>query len=92
MLLATAALVAWICVWILVAVRVLRRRDLGAGGKVLWIVVILVVPLLASSCTSSGMRRARGPRSTYIVDPLGAGCYGRGVSGSSRRGIASLTV
>jgi Phospholipase_D-nuclease N-terminal len=46
MLLATAALVAWICVWILVAVRVLRRRDLGVGGKVLWIVVILVVPLL----------------------------------------------
>ena len=47
MLLATAALVAWICVWILVAIRVLRRPDLGIGGKVLWIVVILVLPLLS---------------------------------------------
>ncbi len=46
MLLATAALVAWICVWILVAIRVLRRPDLGIGGKVLWIVVILVLPLV----------------------------------------------
>ena len=44
--LAAAALVAWILVWLLVAVRVLRRRDLGLGGKVLWLVVILVVPLV----------------------------------------------
>ena len=35
-LLATAALVMWIFVWLLVAVRVLRHHDLGAGGKVLW--------------------------------------------------------
>jgi hypothetical protein len=46
MLLATAALVMWIVVWLLVASRVLRRHDLGAGGKALWIVVILVFPLV----------------------------------------------
>ena len=46
MLLATVALVLWIFVWLLVAVRVLRRRDLGAGGKVLWLFVILVFPLV----------------------------------------------
>ena len=45
-LLAIAALVAWIFVWLLVAVRVVRRHDLGVGGKVLWIVVILVIPIL----------------------------------------------
>ena len=45
-LLATAALVMWIIVWLLVAVRVLRRDDLGVGGKVLWIVAILVLPLV----------------------------------------------
>jgi hypothetical protein len=45
-LLATAALVTWIFVWLLVAVRVVRRHDLGVGGKVLWIVVILVIPIL----------------------------------------------
>ena len=44
--LAAAALAMWIFIWLLVAVRVLRRRDLGLGGKVLWLVVILVVPLL----------------------------------------------
>jgi hypothetical protein len=46
MLLATAALVAWIFVWLVVAVRVLRRDDLGVGGKVLWLVAILVLPVL----------------------------------------------
>jgi hypothetical protein len=45
-LLAIAALVAWIFVWLLVAVRVVRRHDLGAGGKALWIVVILVFPVV----------------------------------------------
>jgi len=44
--LALVALVFWIFVWGLVAVRVLRRHDLGIGGKALWIVVILVIPLL----------------------------------------------
>ncbi|MBM2821952.1 MAG: hypothetical protein HW413_698 [Thermoleophilia bacterium] len=45
-LLAVAALAAWIFVWLIVAVRVLRRHDLGVGGKVLWLVAILVVPVL----------------------------------------------
>ncbi len=46
MFLATAALVVWIFVWLIVATRVLRRHDLGVGGKVLWIVAILVLPVL----------------------------------------------
>ena len=45
-LLATAALVMWIFVWLLVAARVLRRHDLGVGGKALWLLVILFLPLL----------------------------------------------
>lgn len=44
--LALAAVALWIFIWLLVAVRVVRRHDLGLGGKVLWIIVILVVPLL----------------------------------------------
>ncbi len=44
--LAFATLVVWIFVWVLVAVRVLRRDDIGVGGKVLWIVAILVVPVV----------------------------------------------
>ena len=43
---AAAALAMWIFVWLLVAVRVVRRRDLGFAGKLLWLVVILVVPLV----------------------------------------------
>jgi hypothetical protein len=45
-LLAIAALVAWIFVWFLVAIRVFRREDIGAGGKALWIVAILVFPIV----------------------------------------------
>ena len=44
--LAFAALAMWIFVWFLVAVRIVKRRDLGVGGKVLWIVIILVLPIL----------------------------------------------
>jgi hypothetical protein len=43
--LATAALVAFLFVWFLVAIRIVRRDDLGVLGKVLWIVGILVVPV-----------------------------------------------
>ena len=43
--LATAALVAFLFVWAVVAIRIVRRDDLGVLGKVLWIVGILVVPL-----------------------------------------------
>jgi len=43
--LAAAALVAFLFVWLLVAIRIVRRDDLGVLGKVLWIVGILVVPL-----------------------------------------------
>jgi heme/copper-type cytochrome/quinol oxidase subunit 2 len=46
MFLAIAALVAWVLVWLIVAVRVLRRHDLGVGGKALWLVAILVLPVL----------------------------------------------
>ena len=40
------ALVVWIIVWLFVAVGVVRRRDLGFVGKLLWLVGILVVPLV----------------------------------------------
>jgi hypothetical protein len=44
--LATAALAAFIFVWFVVAVRIVRRDDLSFLGKVVWIVAILVVPLV----------------------------------------------
>ncbi|HSG14431.1 MAG TPA: PLDc N-terminal domain-containing protein [Gaiellaceae bacterium] len=44
-LLAAAALVAWIFVWLVVAVRVVKRDDIGLYGKVFWLVVILALPL-----------------------------------------------
>jgi hypothetical protein len=44
--LAVAALVVWVFVWFLVAIRVVRRDDISVGGKILWIVVILVAPVL----------------------------------------------
>ena len=44
--LAFAALVAFLFVWFLVAVRIIRRNDIGVLGKVLWIIAILVIPLV----------------------------------------------
>ena len=44
--LAVAALIVWVFVWFLVAYRVLRRQDIGVGGKILWLVVILVIPIV----------------------------------------------
>jgi hypothetical protein len=44
--LVSVAILAWIVIWVLVAVRVFRRPDLGVGGKVAWIVVILLLPIL----------------------------------------------
>ena len=44
--LVAVGLVTWILVWLLVAVRVVRRRDLGIAGKLLWLVVILAAPLI----------------------------------------------
>jgi len=44
--LAVAALVCWVFVWFLVAYRVLRRHDIGVGAKILWLVVILVIPIV----------------------------------------------
>ena len=44
--LATAALVTFVFVWFLVAVRIVRRDDSGVLGKVLWMIAILVIPLI----------------------------------------------
>ena len=44
--LAFAALVVWIFVWFLVAIRVVRRHDIGIVGKIVWLLVILFVPIL----------------------------------------------
>jgi hypothetical protein len=43
--LAAVTLAAFLFVWALVAVRIVRRDDLSVLGKVLWIVAILVIPL-----------------------------------------------
>jgi hypothetical protein len=43
--LATAALVVFLFVCALVAIRVVRRDDIGVPGKAIWIAVMLVIPL-----------------------------------------------
>ena len=45
-LLVLLALAAWAVAWIVGAVDIFRRRDLGVGGKVLWLVVLLVLPIV----------------------------------------------
>jgi hypothetical protein len=41
-----AAMVLWIALWIYGAVDAIRRRDLTVGAKILWLVVLLVLPLI----------------------------------------------
>ena len=43
--LAVVTLAVFLFVWLLVAIRIVRRDDLGVLGKVLWIVAILVIPV-----------------------------------------------
>jgi Phospholipase_D-nuclease N-terminal len=43
--LAAVTLAVFLFVWLLVAIRIIRRDDLGVLGKVLWIVAILVIPV-----------------------------------------------
>ena len=45
-LLATAALIVWILVWLVVAYRVITRDDIGVAAKVVWIILILIFPLV----------------------------------------------
>jgi Phospholipase_D-nuclease N-terminal len=45
-LLLFAAMVLWIALWIYGAVDAIRRRDLTVGTKILWLVVLLVLPLI----------------------------------------------
>jgi hypothetical protein len=44
--LATAALAAFLVAWAVAVVSVVRRGDLGAVAKALWIVGMLVLPLI----------------------------------------------
>jgi hypothetical protein len=44
-LLVIAAVAAWALAWVVGAISVLRRHDLGVGGKVVWLVVFLVLPV-----------------------------------------------
>ena len=43
--LAAVTLAVFLSVWVLVAIRIVRRDDLGVLGKVLWIAAILVIPV-----------------------------------------------
>jgi uncharacterized membrane protein len=44
--LAAVTLAVFLFVWALVAIRIVRRHDLGIVGKAAWIVAILVLPVV----------------------------------------------
>jgi phospholipase D-like protein len=45
-LLAVLAVAAWAVAWIVGAIDVFRRRDLGIGGKLLWLLVLILLPIV----------------------------------------------
>jgi hypothetical protein len=45
-LLLVAAIAAWAIAWVAGAISVFRRYDIGAGGKAVWLIVFLVLPVV----------------------------------------------
>ncbi len=45
-LLVAAVVVLWLVLWVGAVVDILRRRDLGVGAKLGWIVGVLVLPFI----------------------------------------------
>jgi Phospholipase_D-nuclease N-terminal len=45
-LLITLIAIVWVIIWILVLVDIVRRRDLTAGPKVLWALLVLILPVI----------------------------------------------
>ena len=60
-LLVAAAVALWLVLWVGVVIEVVRRRDLGIGGKALWIVIVLVLPFIGLFVYAL-FRAARPPR------------------------------
>jgi Phospholipase_D-nuclease N-terminal len=60
-------------VWIYVVVRIVNRRDLGLGGKLLWIAFLIFLPPLGliSYLISAGVRRQRNARGLPRSGPPG---------------------
>jgi membrane protein DedA with SNARE-associated domain len=60
-------LIVWLAITVYVAVRIVKRQDLGVGGKVLWIAAIVVFPLAAviAYVTWAVVRRRRDPRAAW---------------------------
>ena len=44
--LAWIALIAWIAAWVAGAVDIFRRRDLSGLGKLGWLLVLLLLPVI----------------------------------------------
>jgi hypothetical protein len=43
---AVAAVIGWAVAWVVGAISVFRREDLGVGGKLLWLLILLVLPIV----------------------------------------------
>jgi hypothetical protein len=45
-MLITLLAIVWVVIWAMSLVDVVRRRDIGTGSKVLWALVILLLPVV----------------------------------------------
>jgi hypothetical protein len=46
MLLAVLIVIPLLLIWVLTLVDLFRRQDLSTGGKVLWALVVLILPVI----------------------------------------------
>ena len=45
-MLVTLLVIVWLLIWIVALVELVRRPDLTTGSKVLWALLILLVPVI----------------------------------------------
>ena len=45
-MLLTLLAIVWVLIWVLALVDILRRPDLRTSSKVIWAVVVLIIPII----------------------------------------------
>lgn len=45
-LIGIAAILAWLVCWVIGAIDIFKRRDLSTGGRIVWLLVLIFLPIL----------------------------------------------
>jgi hypothetical protein len=54
LVLMAAAVIAWLVMFVVALVEIIRHRRISGGGKVVWVLITFAFPILARSSGSCG--------------------------------------